>query len=49
MVLLKAGFMNNTFEMRSGVMVYISSFIKVGSGIQNLTGEDTPTDTETAR
>jgi hypothetical protein len=30
--------MKYAVEMGSGAMVYISSFIKIGSGIQNLMG-----------
>jgi hypothetical protein len=30
--------MNYTVEMESGTMTYISSFIKIGSGIQKLMG-----------
>jgi hypothetical protein len=30
--------MNYTVEMRSGAMIYIPSFIKIGSGIQTLLG-----------
>jgi hypothetical protein len=48
-VLLKEGFMNYTFKMRSGVMIYIPNLIKIGLGIEKLTGEDTYTDTQTAR
>jgi hypothetical protein len=31
--------MKYAFEMGSGVMIYIPSFIKIGSGIQKLKGE----------
>jgi hypothetical protein len=31
-------------EMGSGAMTYIPSFMKIGSGIQNLTGRDSQTD-----
>jgi hypothetical protein len=31
-------------EMGSGAMIYIPSFIKIGSGIQKLTRGDTQTD-----
>jgi hypothetical protein len=30
-------------EMGSGAMIYIPSFIKIGSGIQKLTGRDSQT------
>jgi hypothetical protein len=30
--------MNYSIEMGSGTMLYISSFIKIGSGIQDLIG-----------
>jgi hypothetical protein len=30
--------MKYTFEMGSGAMIYIPSFIKIGSGIQTLIG-----------
>jgi hypothetical protein len=30
-------------EMGSGVMIYIPSFIKIGSGVQKLIGEDRQT------
>jgi hypothetical protein len=33
--------------MGSGAMIYISSFVKIGSGIQKLIGEDTQTQTAT--
>jgi hypothetical protein len=36
--------MKYAVEMGSGVMIYIQSFIKIGSGLQKLT-----TDTETGR
>jgi hypothetical protein len=39
--------MNYATEMESGTMIYISSFIKIGSGIQKLIRGDT--DTQTAR
>jgi hypothetical protein len=32
------GFMNYAVEMWSVAMIYITSFIKTGSGIQNLIG-----------
>jgi hypothetical protein len=35
--------MNYAVEMDSGAMIYISSFIKIGSGIQNLIGGDSQT------
>jgi hypothetical protein len=39
--------MKCAFEMGSGAMIYIPSFIKIGPGIQELMGGYT--DTETAR
>jgi hypothetical protein len=33
--------------MGSGVVIYVSSFIKIGSGIQKLIGGDTQTHTHT--
>jgi hypothetical protein len=33
--------MKYAVEMGSGAMIYISSFIKIGSGIQKLMGDDT--------
>jgi hypothetical protein len=33
--------MKYAVEMGSGAMIYIPSFIKIGSGIQRLTGGDT--------
>jgi hypothetical protein len=38
--------MNYAFEMGLGVMIYIPSFIQIGSGIQNLIGSDTHADTD---
>jgi hypothetical protein len=35
--------MKHTFEMGSGAMIYIPSFIKIGSGIQTLIWGDTQT------
>jgi hypothetical protein len=35
--------MKNAVEIGSGSMTYIPGFIKTGSGIQTLTGEDTQT------
>jgi hypothetical protein len=35
-------------DMGSGAMIYIPSLIIIGSGIQNLIGSDTRTDTQTA-
>jgi hypothetical protein len=35
--------MKYVVEMGSGAMIYIPSFIKIGSGIQKLTEEDTQT------
>jgi hypothetical protein len=37
------GFMVYAVEMGSVAMIYIPSFIKIGSGIQELTGGDTQT------
>jgi hypothetical protein len=34
--------MNYAVQMGSGAMMYILSFIKIGSGIQKLLEEDTP-------
>jgi hypothetical protein len=34
---------NYAVEMGSGAVIYIPSFIRTGSGIQNLIGEDTQT------
>jgi hypothetical protein len=40
--------MNHAVEMGSVAMIYIPSFIKIGSGIQNLIGEGGGfTDTQT--
>jgi hypothetical protein len=36
LVLLMGGFMKYAVEMDSGAMIYIASFIKIGSGIQTL-------------
>jgi hypothetical protein len=41
--------MNYTFEIGSDAVIYIISFIKIGSGIQNLLGDDTHTNTQKAR
>jgi hypothetical protein len=38
--------MKYAVEMGSGAMIYIPSFIKIGSGIQKLIREDTHTDTQ---
>jgi hypothetical protein len=35
--------MKYAVEMGSGAMIYIPSFIKIGSGIQNLIGGDSQT------
>jgi hypothetical protein len=35
--------MNYVFKMGSGAMIYISNFMKVGSGIQKLLRGDTDT------
>jgi hypothetical protein len=37
------GFMKYAVEMGSGAMIYIPSCIKIGSGIQKLTGVETET------
>jgi hypothetical protein len=39
-------FMNYALEMDSGVMMYIQSFIKIGSGIQKLLGRNEHADTD---
>jgi hypothetical protein len=36
--------MKYAIEMGSGAMIYIPSFTKTGSGIQNLIGRDTQTE-----
>jgi hypothetical protein len=36
MLILLMGFMKYTFEMGSGAMVYLPSFIKISSGLQTL-------------
>jgi hypothetical protein len=36
LALLMGGFMNYAIEMGSGAMIYIPSFIKIGSAIQKL-------------
>jgi hypothetical protein len=41
--------MSYAVEVELGVMVYIPSFIKIGSGIQKLIGRDTDTHTQTRR
>jgi hypothetical protein len=38
--------MKYAVEMSSGVMIYIPSFIKIGSGIQKLIGGYTDTQTD---
>jgi hypothetical protein len=35
--------MNYAVEINSGAMTYLSSFIKIGSGINNLIGVDSQT------
>jgi hypothetical protein len=40
--------MNYHVEIRSGGMIYMTSFIKLGSGIQKLLWKDTHVDTQTA-
>jgi hypothetical protein len=39
--------MNYAVEICSGAMIYIPSFIKIGSGIQRLMGSGIFTDTQT--
>jgi hypothetical protein len=39
--------MKYAIEVDSGTMIYIPSFIKIGSGIQKLLRGDTHTDTHT--
>jgi hypothetical protein len=41
--------MKYSVEMGSGAVIYVPSFVKIGSGIQKLIGEDTHTDTQTDR
>jgi hypothetical protein len=36
--------MKYTVEMDSGAVIYVPSFIKIGSSIQKLIGEDTQTE-----
>jgi hypothetical protein len=38
-LLMRGYFMNYVVEMGSDAMIYIPSFIKIGSGIQKLLGE----------
>jgi hypothetical protein len=38
--------MKYSVEMGSGVMIYMSSFMKIGSGIQKFIGQDTETHSE---
>jgi hypothetical protein len=40
--------MKYAVEMGSGAMIYIRSFIRIGSGIQKVMGEGECTDTHTA-
>jgi hypothetical protein len=40
------GIVNYAVEMGSGVVIYIPSFIKIGSGVQKLIGGDTQTHTQ---
>jgi predicted metalloprotease len=35
------GFFNKAIEMGSGAVIYVPSFMKIGSGIQKLIGRDT--------
>jgi hypothetical protein len=39
MLVLLMAFMNYTLEMGSGAMIYIPSFITIGSGMHKLLGE----------
>jgi hypothetical protein len=48
LVLLIGGFFNYSVEMGSGGMIYASSFIRIGSGIQKLIRRGY-TDTQTVR
>jgi hypothetical protein len=41
LVLQTEGFFNYAVEMGSGAVIYVPSFIKIGSGIQKLIGGDT--------
>jgi hypothetical protein len=41
--------MKNAIEMGSGAMIYISSFIMIGSSIKKLLGGDMHTDIQTHR
>jgi hypothetical protein len=41
--------MNYALEMGSGIIIYIPSFIKIGSAIQKLIGGGGCIDTQTAR
>jgi hypothetical protein len=43
---LMGGFFNYAVEMGSGAVIYVPSFIKIGSGIQKLIGGDTQTHTD---
>jgi hypothetical protein len=38
--------MKYAVEMSSGAIIYIPSFVRIGSGIQNLFGENTHRDTD---
>jgi hypothetical protein len=38
-------FFKQAVEMGSGAVIYVPSFIKIGSGVQRLTGGDTQTHT----
>jgi hypothetical protein len=42
------GFMKDAVEMGSGAMIYTPSYMKIGSGIQKLTGGHRHTDTHIA-
>jgi hypothetical protein len=41
------GIFNQAVEMGSGAMIYVPSFIKIGSGVQKLIGRETKTHTHT--
>jgi hypothetical protein len=49
LVLLTGGIFFNAVEMGSGGMIYLSSFITIGSGIQKLIKGGAHKDTQTAR
>jgi hypothetical protein len=43
------GFMKYAVEMGSDAMIFIPNFVKIGSGIQKMIGEDTYADTQTEK